>query len=849
MRPFPHRLSWQAILLTLVLAPLACSDTDNPTRPSVRALFTTPTGLVTATPPQVFVGAGDITSCGNNNDEATAKLIDSIPGTVYILGDDAYDNGTTAEFANCYDPTWGRAKARTYPSPGNHEYNTSGAAPYFAYFGAVAGTPGQGWYSFNLGAWHIISLNSNISLSAGGAQDTWLKADLAAHPNQCTLAYYHHPLYSSTGGTGTGGLTYSSSRMFVNDLYAAHADLILNGHRHFYERLAPMNPSGGYDSLKGVRELIAGTGGIGGGSETNLFPLHEAGDGSTFGVLKLWLYDDSYAWKFVPVAGKTYTDSGSTPCHSAGGGSGGVSASISTVSASPTTLTAGGGSSTITVTATDGSGNPVSGATVVLSASGSGNTLTQPSGTTNSSGVATGSISSTKAETKTISATANGVAITQTATVTVGPAPASALGFFVQPTNTVANTTMSPAVQVEVRDQYGNRVTTASNSIAMAIGTNPAAGTLSGTAPVAAVNGVATFSDLSIDQPATGYTLAASSTGLAGATSSAFNITSSAPSVSAGNSTVSAAPTSITAGSGTSTITVTAKDVNGNAVSGATVVLTATGSGNTLNQPASVTDVAGVATGTLSSTVAETKTVSATANGVAITQTASVTVTASSSGGTITHTLLTSGHDPTNTQTYTTASIAPAPNTLVIVAVLTHQGSAAAPSPTLTGGGMASWDVIGTVAYDGSTPLDRLTIYRAMSTSPGSGSITIKSSVTVSNCQWIVSQWGGVDASGTNGSGAIVQTGSGSGTSVNGLTVTLAPFLSSSDAAYGAFGVASATAVVTAGSGFTTIDQQPSGESTIGDLFAEWAVNLNPINATWSSKSAGALGIEIKSAP
>jgi hypothetical protein len=184
MRPFPHRLWWQAILLTLVLAPLACSDTDNPTRPSVRALFTTPTGLVTANPPQVFVGAGDITSCGNNNDEATAKLIDSIPGTVYILGDDAYDNGTTAEFANCYDPTWGRAKARTYPSPGNHEYNTSGAAPYFAYFGAVAGTPGQGWYSFNLGAWHIISLNSNISLSAGGAQDTWLKADLAAHPNQ-----------------------------------------------------------------------------------------------------------------------------------------------------------------------------------------------------------------------------------------------------------------------------------------------------------------------------------------------------------------------------------------------------------------------------------------------------------------------------------------------------------------------------------------------------------------------------------------------------------------------------------------------------------------------------------------
>ena len=254
----PHRLLLPTVLLSAVLSLIACSATDSPTQPGVRALFTTPTGLVTANPPQVFVGAGDISSCSNNNDEATAKLLDSIPGTVYNIGDDAYNDGTTSEFNNCYDPTWGRAKSRTHPVPGNHEYNSSGAAPYFAYFGAAAGTAGQGWYSYNLGAWHIIALNSNISLSAGGAQDTWLKADLAAHPNQCTMAYYHHPLYSSTGGTGTGGTTYSSVRQFVNDLYAAHADLILNGHRHFYERLAPMNPSGGYDSLKGVRELIAG---------------------------------------------------------------------------------------------------------------------------------------------------------------------------------------------------------------------------------------------------------------------------------------------------------------------------------------------------------------------------------------------------------------------------------------------------------------------------------------------------------------------------------------------------------------------------------------------------------------
>ncbi|HMA43087.1 MAG TPA: hypothetical protein VKO86_03675, partial [Gemmatimonadales bacterium] len=236
------------------------------------------------------------------------------------------------------------------------------------------------------------------------------------------------------------------------------------------------------------------------------------------------------------------------------------------------------------------------------------------------------------------------------------------------------------------------------------------------------------------------------------------------------------------------------------------------------------------------------------AGGVAITQTASVTVTNQPPPG-ITHTLLTSGHDPTNTSTYTTAAIAPAANALVTVAVLTHQSSAAAPSPTLTGGGMAGWTVVASVAYNGATPLDRLTIYRAMSSSPGSGPITITSSVTVSNCQWIVSQWSGVDQSGTNGSGAIVQTASATGSAVTSLTAALAAFASSSDVAYGAFGAASATAVISAGSGFTTIDQQPSGEGTVGDLFAERALNLPAVTASWSSRNAGALGVEIKAAP
>ncbi len=1042
MRRAPHHLLRLSACLTLALVFAACSDSDtnSPTRPLARA-FTTPTGLVTSNPPQVFVGAGDITSCSTNNDELTAELLDQIPGTVYVLGDDAYDNGTASEFANCYGPTWGRHKSRTYPSPGNHEYNSSGAAPYFAYFGTVAGTPGQGWYSFNLGAWHIISLNSNISLNTGGTQDTWLKADLAAHPHQCTLAYYHHPLYSSTGGTGTGGLVYSSSRMFVNDLYAAHADLILNGHRHFYERLAPMNPSGGYDSTNGVRELIAGTGGIGGGDETDQFPLHEAGNGRTFGVLKLWLYDDSYAWKFVPIAGQTYTDSGSTPCHSAGSGGGGsgVSAGNSTVAAAPASFTAGNGSSTITVTAKDAGGNTIGGATVTLAASGSGNTLTPASGATSSSGVFTSKLTSTVAETKTISATINGTAITQTASVTVNPVPsvsaslstvdaspttftagasttitvtvldgssnplggvavalsASGTGNTItQPAATTSNgvttgtysstaagphtvtvtaggvtlsqqpaltVTAGPAdgakstvvaqptsidqgtgtatITVTVKDTYGNPVT-GSNVVLTASGSGNtltgggatstagvATGTLSSTVaetkvvsataggtaitqtasvtvtvpppPVSASVSTVAASPTSFpaggntsitvtvvdgnNNPLSGVvvTLSASgsgntitqppltntsgiTTGTLGSTSAGSHVVAAVaagitltqqPVVSvtagpadAGKSTLTALPASITQGTGTSTITVIVRDAFGNPVSGSNVALAASGSGNTL-AGGGATNTSGVATGALSSTVVESKVVSATADAVPITQTATVTVTPQGSGSPIAQTLLTAGHDTVNTQKYTTASIAPAPNTLVTVAVLMHRGSATPPIPTLSGGGMASWDLVASVPYDGTTPTDMLTIFRAMSAAPGSGPITITSSATVSNCQWVVSQWSGVDLSGTNGSGAIVQTASASGTAITTLTAALATFANSNDVAYGIFGVANNTAVITPGSGFTTIDQEPSGEGTVGDLLAEWAFDLLSVTATWPSKNAGALGVEIKAGP
>jgi acid phosphatase type 7 len=261
----------------------------------------------------VMVGAGDIAHCSTTTDEATAKLLDGISGTVFTLGDNAYNSGTSAEFANCYNPTWGRHKARTKPSVGNHEYLTSGASGYFGYFGAAAGDPKKGYYSYDRGDWHVIVLNSNCSqvpCAAGSAQDTWLRADLAAHPNKCTLAYFHAPLYSS-GQHGNS----TSVRPFWEALYKANADVVLSGHDHNYERFAPQNPYGAFDSARGIREFVVGTGGTYLRPFGTIKPNSVSRNATTHGVLKLTLNSGGYAWKFVPVAGKTFTDSGTASCH------------------------------------------------------------------------------------------------------------------------------------------------------------------------------------------------------------------------------------------------------------------------------------------------------------------------------------------------------------------------------------------------------------------------------------------------------------------------------------------------------------------------------------------------------
>jgi hypothetical protein len=267
--------------------------------------------IVSSTGGIVFVGAGDISDCGNDNDEATAKLLDAIPGTVFTLGDNVYSSGTDTQYAQCFDPTWGRHKARTMPSPGNHDYNTSGATGYYNYWGALAGPAGRGYYSADVGDWHIISLNSEVSMSAGGAQETWLRADLQANTKQCILAYWHKPRFSS--GTNHGSL--SSAQPLWQALYDFHATLILNGHEHNYERFAPQTPTGAADPTNGIREIVSGTGGESHYNDEGT-PLanSELFNGTTYGVLKLTLGAGTYSWQFIPIAGQTFTDSGTGTC-------------------------------------------------------------------------------------------------------------------------------------------------------------------------------------------------------------------------------------------------------------------------------------------------------------------------------------------------------------------------------------------------------------------------------------------------------------------------------------------------------------------------------------------------------
>jgi hypothetical protein len=263
----------------------------------------------------VLVGAGDIADCADlSGADATAKLLDGIPGTVFTAGDNAYEGGTAEQFANCYHPTWGRQKARTRPSVGNHEFHSGGATPYFDYFGSAAGDPSKGYYSYELGTWHIVVLNSECAevrgCQQGSVEEKWLREDLKSHPAACTLAYWHKPLFSSGAKHGND----PEMKPFWQDLYEARAAVVINGHDHDYERFAPQNPEGKPDAARGIREFVAGTGGKNHRPFATPLPTSEVRNADTFGVLKLTLHAKSYDWEFVPEAGKTFHDSGSGSC-------------------------------------------------------------------------------------------------------------------------------------------------------------------------------------------------------------------------------------------------------------------------------------------------------------------------------------------------------------------------------------------------------------------------------------------------------------------------------------------------------------------------------------------------------
>jgi hypothetical protein len=253
----------------------------------------------------ILLAVGDIAYCNGSADELVGELAARLPGTIALLGDNAYPRGAPEDYATCFDPTWGGLRDRLRPVPGNHEYETRAAAAYFAYFGADVGNLGEGWYSYNLGAWHVIALNSECGAirgcGRGSPELTWLVADLAAHPAACTLAYWHHARWSS-GRHGDNKMT----DPLWDALATAGADIVLSGHDHDYERMAPID---------GMRSFVVGTGG------RSLYPWPGSPEPSTavrandtYGLLQLTLGATDYSWRFVPASGGSFTDSGSGTC-------------------------------------------------------------------------------------------------------------------------------------------------------------------------------------------------------------------------------------------------------------------------------------------------------------------------------------------------------------------------------------------------------------------------------------------------------------------------------------------------------------------------------------------------------
>jgi calcineurin-like phosphoesterase family protein len=269
-------------------------------------------------PAEVILVAGNIATCGTTNDEATAAALDTLPGTVFTLGDNVFPDGSAGAYADCYQPSWGRQKARTYATLGNHEYSLGNAGPTFDYFGDRAGPRNLGYYSLDLGNWHIIVLDVNDSTVGdnkpfeGSAQEKWLKADLASHSKACTLAMWHNTRFFSSNTIGWTSNAYVTG--LWNRLYDAGVDVVLNGQQHDYERFPPLSATGSPDEVKGIREFNVGTGGESTETMTAIAQYSEARS-DAFGILKLTLDAGGYSWEFVPTVPGQFSDTGAGKCH------------------------------------------------------------------------------------------------------------------------------------------------------------------------------------------------------------------------------------------------------------------------------------------------------------------------------------------------------------------------------------------------------------------------------------------------------------------------------------------------------------------------------------------------------
>jgi len=293
------------------------SPTITGTPTPTHTVTSTPTETPTTTPePHLLIGAGDIAFCGEYEigDDATAAIIERYPqAVVFTAGDNVQHEGMPDEYLNCFNPTWGRFKNRIKPSPGNHDYATNDGAAYYEYFGEAAGPPGLGYYSYDLGSWHIVALNSNcgkVDCSPDSDQVQWLRQDLANSDKQCTLLYWHHPRWSSAAERGGDGNVHS----FVTVANEYGAEIIVSGHNHQYERFAPMDTSGNF-AREGIRQFVTGTSNIHRYGFGSIHPNSETRDSETLGVLLFRLFPGYYEWEFIPIPGGTYYDSGTDVCH------------------------------------------------------------------------------------------------------------------------------------------------------------------------------------------------------------------------------------------------------------------------------------------------------------------------------------------------------------------------------------------------------------------------------------------------------------------------------------------------------------------------------------------------------